>query len=171
MLPNYVKSYFYNIFNKTTLFETFGSGSSKASKLLICDTFLLAQGSNIFKSHTPADPSLAPFQSHLLHLHSVSPKVVVSLLPTHHVVRNSVAHLSRTQYGTEMRYTGFLKDFSVCHKRGKGCNPTKPSHFPPAAAGLVHFVAQTQLCRTVLFNSVSLQDYLSPLDPTGLGVF
>lgn len=98
-------------------------------------------------------PSLAPFQSHLLHLHSVSPNVGCFSL-TNNVVRNPVAHLSHTtQYGTEMRYIGFLKDFSVCHKErgGEGCNPTKPSHFSPAAAGLVQLTLQHKHSSAELF--------------------
>lgn len=74
-------------------------------------------------------------------------KQLVSLLPTNHVVRNSVAHLSHTQYGTKWRGVQSKKteSFPSC------CSRTCPAHF----------VAQTQLCRIVLFNSVSVQDYLS----------
>lgn len=63
-----------------------------------------------------------------------------------------MAHLSHTtQYGTEMRYIGFLKDFSVCHKCGQECNPTKPSHFSPAAAGLVQLNLQHKHSPAELF--------------------
>lgn len=135
----------------------------QASELLICDTSLLAQGSNTFKSHTPARPSLAPFQSHLLHLHSVSPNAAYFSLTNKPCgkeicgppVPNTTWHWDEVHWISQ----GFLWASQMW--RGVQSNKTQSFLSCCSRTCPAHFVAQTQLCRTVLFNSVSVQDYLS----------
>lgn len=129
----------------------------QVSKLLIGNTSLLAQCYNTFKSHTPIPCSIS--ESPLASALCVSScSLFLSFQQT--VVRNSVAHLSHTtQYSTEMRYIGFLCVSQTW--RGVQSNKTQSFFSCCSRTCPAHFVAQTQLCRTVLSNSISVQDYLS----------
>lgn len=127
----------------------------QASKLLICATSLLAQGSNTFKSHTPAQPPLAPFQSHLLHLHSMSPNVACFSLTN--------KPCGKQFCGPPVPYTIWHWDevhwisqgFVYVTKGERGAIKQNPVISLLLQQDLSSsFVAQTQLCRTVLFNSL-----------------
>lgn len=127
-----------------------------------CATSLLAQGSNTFKSHALAHPSLTPFQRHLLHLHSRSSVACFSL--THkpcgkefcgQPAPDTIWHWDEAHWISQ----GFL----CASQMWRGVQSNKTQSFCSCCSRTcpAHFVAETQLCRTVLFNAVSVQGYLS----------
>lgn len=109
-------------------------------------------------------PSLAPFQSHLLHLHSVSPNVacfsLTNKLCSKEFCGSPVPHYTIWHWD-EVHWIsqGFLCVSQMW--RGEQSNKTQSFFSCCSRTCPAHFAAQAQLCRTVLSNSISVQDYLS----------